>query len=52
MNTEEEIGQAMKEYRLTNFGGWPWPYPDNVHPRENGRFALYPDGKREIRGTR
>lgn len=47
MNTEDEIKQAMKEYRLTNFGGWPWPYPDNVHPRENGRFALYPDGKRE-----
>lgn len=46
MNTEEEIKQAIKEYRLTNFGGWPWPYPDNVHPRENSRFALYPDGKR------
>lgn len=47
MNTQDEIKQAMKEYRLTNFGGWPWPYPDNVHSRENGRFALYPDGKRE-----
>ena len=47
MNSQEEIQQAMKDYRLTNFGGWPWPYPDNVHPREKGRFALYPDGKIE-----
>lgn len=44
MNTDEEIQQAMQEYRLTQFGGWPWPYPDNVHPRSNGRFAKYPDG--------
>ena len=45
MNTEQEIQQAMEEYRLTQFGGWPWPYPDNVHDKEKGRFALYPDGK-------
>ena len=44
MNTNEEIEQAMQEYRLTQFGGWPWPYPDNVHDREKGRFAKYPDG--------
>lgn len=44
MNTDEEIQKAMQEYRLTQFGGWPWPYPDNVHPREKGRFAKYPDG--------
>lgn len=44
MNTEEEIQKAMQEYRITQFGGWPWPYPDNVHPREKGRFAQYPDG--------
>ena len=44
MNTEEEIQQAMEEYRLTQFGGWPWPYPDNVHEKDKGRFALYPDG--------
>ena len=47
MNTEEEIQKAMQEYRLTQFGGWPWPYPDNVHPRERARFAKYPDGKLE-----
>lgn len=44
MNTEEEIQQAMQEYRSTQFGGWPWPYPDNVHKKEKGRFAKYPDG--------
>ncbi|NNK11973.1 MAG: pirin family protein [Flavobacteriaceae bacterium] len=44
MNTDQEIQQAMQEYRLTQFGGWPWPHPDNVHDRERGRFAKYPDG--------
>ncbi len=44
MNTEAEIQQAMDEYRLTQFGGWPWPYPDNVHEKDKGRFAKYPDG--------
>lgn len=44
MNTQEEIQQAMEEYQLTQFGGWPWPYPDNVHDKDRGRFALYPDG--------
>lgn len=47
MNSQEEIQQAMEDYRLTKFGGWPWPYPDNVHPREKGRFALHPDGRSE-----
>jgi len=45
MNTQEEIREAMKEYGLTQFGGWPWPYPDNVHDREKGRFAKYPSGE-------
>lgn len=44
MNTQEEIRQAIKEYGLTQFGGWPWPYPDNVHDKSKGRFAQYPDG--------
>ncbi|PKA99984.1 hypothetical protein B0O79_3708 [Flavobacteriaceae bacterium MAR_2009_75] len=45
MNSDDEIQKAMNEYRLTQFGGWPWPYPDNVHDKEKGRFAKYPDGK-------
>ena len=44
MNSEEEIQQAIDEYRMTLFGGWPWPYPDNVHEKNKGRFAKYPDG--------
>ncbi len=44
MNSEQEIQQRMQDYRLTGFGGWPWPYQDQVHPREKGRFAKYPDG--------
>jgi len=44
MNTEKEIEVALSEYRLTQFGGWPWRYPDNVHEKEKGRFAKYPDG--------
>lgn len=44
MNTDQEIQQAMDEFRLTQYGGWPWRYPDHVHDRDKGRFALYPDG--------
>ncbi len=44
MNTQEEIRATMKDYGLTQFGGWPWPHADNVHGREKGRFAKYPDG--------
>ncbi|MEM1336620.1 MAG: pirin family protein [Bacteroidota bacterium] len=49
MNSQEELQQAFEEYRITQFGGWPWPYPDNVHERERGRFAKYPDGQLEER---
>ena len=49
MNTQLEIQQAMEDYQLTRFGGWPWPHPDPVHPRDSGRFAKYPDGKIEKR---
>ncbi len=44
MNSEDEIRQTMEEYQLTQFGGWPWQYPDNVHEKEKGRFAKFPDG--------
>ena len=47
MNTPQEIQQAMEDYQLTRFGGWPWPQPDHVHDREKGRFAQYPDGTLE-----
>jgi len=47
MNTQDEIRQAISDYRATQFGGWPWPRPDNVHPRDKGRFARYLNGMEE-----
>ena len=49
MNTQQEIQQAMTEYQQTEFGGWPWPSYEHVHPREKSRFARYPDGTVEVR---
>lgn len=48
-NTREDIQQAYSDFQKTQFGGWPWPTYENVHPREKGRFAKYPDGKVETR---
>ncbi|MEX8192969.1 pirin family protein [Comamonas guangdongensis] len=42
MNTQQEIMQAMQDYRRTEFGGWPWQQNDPVHGAENRRFARYP----------
>lgn len=50
MNTQEEISKAFKEYQLTQFGGWPWPKYDQVHPFEKGRFAVHANGREEIPG--
>jgi redox-sensitive bicupin YhaK (pirin superfamily) len=49
MNTQPEIRQAFADYQQTEFGGWPWPRRDQVHPREQGRFARYRDGSEENR---
>ncbi len=49
MNSPEELQQAFVDYRTTQFGGWPWPRPDPVHDRTEGRFALHADGKVEHR---
>jgi redox-sensitive bicupin YhaK (pirin superfamily) len=49
MNTKAEIQQAFEDYRATEFGGWPWPVTDPVHPREQGRFARHADGRVERR---
>lgn len=40
MNTQHEIAQAFQDYRLTQFGGWPWPKDAVTFPRDKGRFAL------------
>jgi quercetin 2,3-dioxygenase len=47
MNSLDEIQRAFAEFRRTQFGGWPWPSPAPVHPREALRFARYPDGRIE-----
>ncbi|MFY9154351.1 MAG: pirin family protein [Prolixibacteraceae bacterium] len=49
MNTEAEIRQAFQDYQKTQFGGWPWPKHEQVHPRNKGRFALYADGTEELK---
>jgi redox-sensitive bicupin YhaK (pirin superfamily) len=47
MNTELEIQQAFTDYQRTQFGGWPWSRPDQVHDKNNGRFAIHADGREE-----
>lgn len=47
MNTQQEIQEAFQEYQRTQFGGWPWPTNDHVHPKESGRFAKHADGREE-----
>ena len=47
MNTREEIRQAFRDYQQSGFGGWPWRRDDPVHPREQGRFAQHPGGRKE-----
>lgn len=49
MNNEQEIREAMSEYQRTQFGGWPWPKHDQVHPKEKGRFAKHADGREELK---
>ncbi|HZH17953.1 MAG TPA: pirin family protein [Archangium sp.] len=45
MTTQEELQQAIADYRATQFGGWPWSSVEPVHPREEGRFARHADGR-------
>jgi redox-sensitive bicupin YhaK (pirin superfamily) len=47
MNAPHEIRQAFDDYQRTGFGGWPWPSDGPVHPRDQGRFAVHADGRRE-----
>ena len=49
MNTKEEINQAFEDYHKTAFGGWPWPRTAQVHPRNEGRFAHYANGTKEVK---
>lgn len=47
MNTEQEIMQAMQDYRRTSFGGWPWGDNDPVHGDQHRRFARYPGAQHD-----
>ncbi|MDB4297564.1 pirin family protein [Flavobacteriaceae bacterium] len=49
MNTQQEIVEAMEDYRNTEFGGWPWKQREVVHARGKGRFALHSNGTEEIK---
>jgi redox-sensitive bicupin YhaK (pirin superfamily) len=44
MNTAQEIQNTMNVFQATQFGGWPWPSYDHVHPETSGRFARFADG--------
>nr|WP_321356493.1 pirin family protein [uncultured Draconibacterium sp.] len=46
-NSEAELKEIFHEYQKTEFGGWPWDKPDQVHSRNTGRFAKYSDGRLE-----
>jgi hypothetical protein len=49
-NGKLQTHQAFEDYHKTKFGGWPWPNPDQTHPRIDGRFALHADGRKEVNG--
>ncbi|WAS90869.1 pirin family protein [Nannocystis punicea] len=47
MNSQAEIQKAYGDYQRTRFGGWPWSSAGPVHAREEGRFAIHADGRKE-----
>lgn len=47
MSNEAEIRQTIMDYQRTQFGGWPWPKYEMVHPRQQGRFVKHANGEVE-----
>ena len=47
MNSRQEIVVTYEEYRRTQFGGWPWKSPDQIHGLLSGRFARHANGVEE-----
>jgi redox-sensitive bicupin YhaK (pirin superfamily) len=50
MNRRSEIEQAIRDYRATQFGGWPWRGDGPVHAKGCGRFAIHANGRKERAG--
>jgi redox-sensitive bicupin YhaK (pirin superfamily) len=38
MNSQQEIEEAFQQYRVNQFGGWPWKSDEPVFGKEMGRF--------------
>ncbi len=47
MSNEAEIRQTLIDYQKNQFGGWPWPRYDMVHPKNQGRFVKHASGQIE-----
>jgi quercetin 2,3-dioxygenase len=47
MNTQAELQEAFRDYRATQFGGWPFADNAPVFARDAGRFAQHADGREE-----
>jgi redox-sensitive bicupin YhaK (pirin superfamily) len=52
MNSRDEIQQTFADYRLTAFGGWPWPDDGPVHGPDEACFARHADGRVDRPGAR
>ena len=48
-NSQEEIQDAIQEYRKTQFGGWPYDTNEPVHDKNKGRFAKFTNGTEIIK---
>lgn len=51
VNSRADLEKTFQAYQQSQFGGWPWPSPEYVHPADKGRFARFPDGHEESPGT-